>query len=472
MEKEVFLGIDVSKGYADFIILNSKNEEMEALFQLDDTPKGHDELTKILSSFLGKNPHAEICCGVESTGGYEINWYRHLLSLSKTMPVKVAMLNPAGVKGVDKSLLRRTVTDGVSAENIAIYLMNYPEKVIYGKPEQLSFLKDGRSHQTYIKMLIKQKVQLGNQLDKLLYQHFSEMLTYCRHGVPTWLLRVLIKYLTAEHVKKAGIDKLAKITGVSKERAKSLIEKAKQNTQNTSDHIGYIIQNSCKEILHKEELIEENKLYLRNQFADDFFVQLLVSVKGIGIDSAIMILLEIEDINRFAMVKKLTSYFGVNPVYRQSGDGTWGIHLSKKGRGVMRATLYMVCLSAIRSSEPFKKKYTTLRAEGRCHLDVMGILMHKMLRTIYGILKNQIPYSPDIDLKNQQKASQVQGDKQEQKKKQIKEERKKKRRYQNQDMDESPISRRMVKRIKELEQPQDTIKSLCTGSTPVPAANI
>jgi hypothetical protein len=306
-------------------------------------------------------------------------------------------------------------------------------------------------------MQIKQKVQLGNQLDKLLYQHFSETLVYCRHGVPTWLLRVLSKYPTAEQVKKAGIDKLAKITGVSKEKAVSFVEKAKQNTQNPSNHIAFIIQNFCKELLHKVELIEENKLFLRKQYTGDFFVDLLVSIKGIGIDSAIMILLEIEDIKRFESAKKLASFFGINPEYRQSGDGTWGMHLSKKGRSQLRSTLYMVCLTAIRSSETFKKKYATFRADGRCHQDIMGILMHKMLRTIYGILKNETPYSEEIDLKNQQKSQKIQEDKQEQKRKQLKEERKKKRRYQEQNINESPISRRMVKKIKDLEQPQTVI---------------
>jgi len=52
---------------------------------------------------------------------------------------------------------------------------------------------------------------------------------------------------------------------------------------------------------------------------------------------------------------------------------------------------------------------------------------------------------------------------QEQKKKQVKEEMKKKRRYQKQDLKESPISKRMVKKVKDLEQPQ-TVNTVDTGS--------
>jgi len=36
-----FMGIDVSKGYADFVILDGKKNVVEPNFQLDDTFKSH-----------------------------------------------------------------------------------------------------------------------------------------------------------------------------------------------------------------------------------------------------------------------------------------------------------------------------------------------------------------------------------------------------------------------------------------------
>ena len=37
-----FLGVDVSKGYADFTLLDPDKNQLEKVFQLDDTRKGHD----------------------------------------------------------------------------------------------------------------------------------------------------------------------------------------------------------------------------------------------------------------------------------------------------------------------------------------------------------------------------------------------------------------------------------------------
>jgi len=52
MEEEYYLGIDVSKGYADFVILDSKKQEMDKSYQLDDTFEGHSRLYRYLERVL------------------------------------------------------------------------------------------------------------------------------------------------------------------------------------------------------------------------------------------------------------------------------------------------------------------------------------------------------------------------------------------------------------------------------------
>ena len=52
MTTNYYLGIDVSKGYADFIILNQEKQVVEDNFQLNDTFEGHKELFKFLTAFF------------------------------------------------------------------------------------------------------------------------------------------------------------------------------------------------------------------------------------------------------------------------------------------------------------------------------------------------------------------------------------------------------------------------------------
>ena len=68
---QYFLGIDASKGYSDFVMLNAKKQPVIENFQLDDTFEGHARLYELLRSFNQDHPEATIYAAVESTGGYE-----------------------------------------------------------------------------------------------------------------------------------------------------------------------------------------------------------------------------------------------------------------------------------------------------------------------------------------------------------------------------------------------------------------
>lgn len=270
MKETFYFGIDVSKGYAEFGLLKSDMILKEPVFQLDDNLLGYKKLENILVNHLLTNEALEICCGIESTGGYERNWHKFLLSLSDKFPIKVALINPVVVKGISKASLTRTITDDVSAINIARYLISYQEKVRYSKMSELENpFKTGRSVYTFHKMLVKQKVQLDNQLEKLLYQYFSEALIYCRHGVPLWLLRVLAKYPSAQKIKRAGIEKLLKFKGLGPEKVKKIFEKACHNTQVADENICFIIENTCAEIMHKLDKIQENLTHLEHTYKEN-----------------------------------------------------------------------------------------------------------------------------------------------------------------------------------------------------------
>jgi transposase len=448
MEKTGYLGIDVSKGYADFLLLDGDCQVFEDAFRLQDNKEGRQKLKELIGNWH-KGGLEKIYCGVESTGGYENNWYGYLKSNFGEGNVLVCRINPRGVKALSNASLKRTITDAVSAENIASYLVKFPQKLDYGiNPVACNeTFKEGRQHNVYIKMLVKQKVQLGNQLEKLLYQNFSELMVYCRHGIPIWLLSMLSKYPTAKQVQKAGISRLSAINGISEEKAVAIISKAKEANQDVSNHIGHVITVTAREILHKVSLIKEEKQYLTDLFKDVEEVKLVNSIPGIGIDSAVAIILEIENIERFDTAKKMASFFGVHPTYKQSGDGMWGSYMSKKGRGEIRAILYMATLAAIRYNPLLKQVYARFRAKGMKHYPAAGVVMHKLLRIIYGILKNKTTFNAETDEENQKQAAQ----KQQQREQKVKEDKKikteKKHRFQEATI-QAPISRRAEQKLK------------------------
>jgi transposase len=448
MEKTGFLGIDVSKGYADFILLGNSGAVLEEGFQLTDSKEGRQKLKELIGNWQSLGLQ-ELYCGVESTGGYENNWYHFFKEAFKGCGIYVCRINPRAVKAISDASLKRTITDAVSAENIASYMIGFPQKLDYGLKEAFGndSFKEGRMHLTCIKMQQKQKVQLGNQLEKLLYQYFAEMLVYCRHGMPVWLLSLLAKYPTAAAVAKAGVAKLSAIKSISEEKAASVISKAKDNIRAVSPQISHVIMLTAKEMLHKEALIKEEKQYLASLYEGSEEVKLLCSIPGVGVGSAVAIMLEIEDVRKFSSAKKMAAYFGVHPTFKQSGDNTWGNHMSKAGRGEIRAVLYMVALGGARYNPLLKQSYAKARANGMKHGQAAGVVMHKALRIIYGVLKSKVAFNIAVDEQHQQKAIEKQRNNEAENKASKKIKQQKKHRFQTISIN-APISGKAERRIK------------------------
>lgn len=449
MKNYGFLGLDISKGYADLFIITLEKKPVEPAFRLYDVADGHKKLEELITKWLCDEKFDILYCGVESTGGYENNWVNHLYALSKSNPLKIARLNAKGVKSLGDAALTRTITDSVSAENIAAYLVDFRHKIRWLDYEQSpQSYRDGRRHNTFIRMLKKQRVQLSNQLEKLLYQELSPLMCYCRHGAPTWLLFLLHKYPTIATINKAGVAGLGKIKGVTPEKAAAILTKTKLASQDTSAHIGNLIKSTIAQILALDVVIEKEKKKLIAVYKHDMQVKLLTSIAGVGMQSAVEIIIEIEDVRRFESAKKLSAYFGLHPTFKQSGDGKWGNHMSKKGRSEIRAVLFMSALTAIRHSELFKGIYANARAKGKSHFNAMGIVMHKLLRIIFGILKHGKEFSAEIDAINKEQAAKKLEQKKDELKKLKKDSVTKLERHNDAAISDYPVSKRYAKKKK------------------------
>jgi transposase len=452
--KHYFLGGDVSKGYSDFVILDNRKQRVEENFQLDDTIAGHSLLYDRLLIFFEKHPDAELCAALESTGGYENNWYKTLSKFQGSLNVKTARLNPAGVCKNNEAGLKRIITDKISAQGVAEYLIAHPEKVIY---QQQDYWASLRKQWSFIKMLTKQSTQLFNQLESLLYSANPEIMKYCQEGTPGWVMNLLQQYPTAAKLGKARAISVARIPYISTSRAKELVAGAKTSIASATDAItGQLICATVGQIQHLQKTIKaQTKILVEECTLPE--VELLKTFTGIGDYSAIGLMLEIQAVERFSTVKRLASFFGLHPVYKISGDGIGAVRMSKKGRKEPRAILFMVAMSAITSNALIRDLYQQHVAKGMEKMAAIGLCMHKILRITYGMLKNNTPFNPEKDLENRARTSaQPQ-----------KEKKDKSRRYQDFDA-HAPISRRQRKKREERQLSKNAVSVECGISTPVP----
>ena len=345
MKKHFYLGLDVSKGYADLIILDQKKEVVVDAFQLDDTFEGHNRLYEVLAGLMKQYPDADLFAAAESTGSYENNWLAALRRMQASLPVQVARVNPTFVRRHAQAEGARTKTDTTSAQQIASYLVSYPEKIDYQQDDDFAGL---RAHWTFINGLIKRRGALFNQFESVLYRAFPEMVKVVCTKTPVWALTLLKQYPSAQRLARARAEKVAKIKFVTYERALELIDTAKHSAASACDpYTENIVRTAAEELLHYDALIKRQKEFLSNEFELPEEVHLLKSFGRIGDYTAVGILLEIQAVERFASAKKIASFFGVHPTFSQSGDGLSGIRMSKQGSARMRAILFMIAFNAV-----------------------------------------------------------------------------------------------------------------------------
>ncbi len=311
-----------------------------------------------------------------------------------------------------------------------------------------------RKHWSLIKLLVKQRTQLLNQLNNLVYQANPELLIYCRRSWPDWLLELLKLFPTAQDLAEATIAQLDKIPYVESKKVQEILRQARQSVASANDPVSReMIKAIVEEVIHKGNLIESCKKYLIESctFED---VTLIASIPGIGKYSAVGLAIEIGTWLRFSSSKKMASFFGLHPIFKQSGDKTWVTRMSKRGSAEVRALLFMCTMVAIRHNPVIRELYAHNLSKGKCKMSAIGICMHKLLRIIYGVLKSGIPSDASIDQSNRAK-----------KPIQRKETQQGARRLQRID-DKAPVSVRQNKKRKEQSQSQGELVTECEIKAP------
>ena len=456
--KPFYMGIDVSKGYADFMIINPQKKPVTQGFQLDDTFEGHKALYDIVARFLSKHPESSLFAGMESTGGYENNWYNSLVAFQGSLSIQTARLNPLGVKHNSQADLKKNTTDKISAQNIAEYLVAHPEKVNYQQQDQLAGL---RKQWGFIQMLTKQRTQFINQFKGLLYSSNPELLRYCQTETPAWILKVAVTYPSAARLKRAKAKTITKIPYVTLKKAQQIVSDAQRSVASATDTTTeQLIVATAQQIIHLNKTIDAQTRRMIEACAMPE-VELLKTFAGISNKSAIGLMIEIQTVERFANAKKLASFFGVHPVYKKSGDGVGGIKMSKQGRKAPRHILYMSTLAAIKCNPLIKQIYEKHQKNGKHNMSAMGICMHKILRIVYGMLKHKKAFDPQIDIANQNRSVHERN---------AAPRKNKARRFQAYDI-KAPVSRRQTMKRLERDRSHSVLDTKSGITVPVPVGN-
>lgn len=147
-----------------------------------------------------------------------------------------------------------------------------------------------------------------------------------------------------------------------------------------------------KQMVEIERLIREHM----NRFPQ-FKEQrdLLTSIPGLGDITACLFITELGDLRRFANVREIVAFAGLNPRQYQSGKKQVSQGISRMGRSSLRASLYMPAIVAKQHNPVLRAFAERLQERGLTGKQIIVAVMRKLIHLAYGVLKSGRAFDPN-----------------------------------------------------------------------------
>ncbi len=400
---QLFVGIDIGKFKHVVAIVNEPKQVLGKVFEVAESRAGYQQLLVKLEQLVRQYQTKEFRIGMEATGDYWKNLY-HFLTRQAQAPsgspaFLVSVINPVQTKRFAQSELRRAKTDAVNAIDIARFMAEKKPRPAVPRSETFDSIKD---LDRQIHAVHKQQTMTLNKLRIELTKVAPEIEHHVALARHQQVMVLLKHYPTAEAIAQTSPAELRKLRYGKKrwQLSRPFIARVQALAQNSIAHktgpgAGLVVQALVDQFVQQQQMVTTLQAHLTQLYQGvKELPSLLVTIPGIGPETAIALEAHIGDIARFAEAKKLVAYFGMNPTVSLSGIVTKRSgSLQKKGSAIVRHKLFMAVLSMISNYvEPFYGYYQRLVAAGKPKLVAIVATMRKLVVIIYTMLKKQQPF--------------------------------------------------------------------------------
>lgn len=124
-------------------------------------------------------------------------------------------------------------------------------------------------------------------------------------------------------------------------------------------------------------------------------LELITSIPGIGIKTAIALLVSTNAFSKFKNGKQVASFIGICPRIYQSGSSIKGKgHITKMGDARVRTLLYMGACSAKKHNLACQQLYDRLVENGKAKKLALIAVANKMVKQAYAVVTKESMYNP------------------------------------------------------------------------------
>ena len=277
------------------------------------------------------------------------------------------------VKMLDKEALVVMEATGYYHYRLAQYLYHQQQSVSVVNPLSVKrFIQMRLSKVKTDKSDAKAICEYGKLNEVPLYNALTDVQTECLQ-----LFRLLDNYLkqrTSVKNKLKGEESLGKPSKV-----------VYHSWNRTQKHLS-------KEI----EGIEARLLELVKQDQQEQLT-LLKSIPGMGVKTALFLIVITDGFKKLETAKQLCSYVGITPTIRQSGSSVRGkSRISKMGNRKLRNLLFLCAFSACKHNKACKELYDRIVSKGKSKKLALIAVSNKLLKQAFAIAKSGLVYDENF----------------------------------------------------------------------------
>jgi transposase len=339
---------------------------------------------------------SELLVAMEATGHYWQNLYGRLSDGGYA----VTLLNPLRTHRFAGEDLQRTKTDAIDALGLARFTQQ--------KRPAPTRLPDETSRELRELVLLRTRTvqELGDkvrQLHRAVDLGFPEFTRHVQTLDSALALCILSELPTAAVYERITPTWLARLKydgrhKVGRPLAEALCQAAKVSV---GRHHGPAYQTqvrfACQDIGTLKQRLRELEGDIEQTLDRHEVGKLLVTIDGIGPQTAARIVATVGDPARFDSAAALAAYVGVVPGLKHSGKHTpMRAPLSPIGHAALRSALWMPVLGAVRRNPWLRAFYARLRAAGKLPKVALIAAMRKLLHAVYSVAKHRRPFVPKL----------------------------------------------------------------------------
>jgi transposase len=156
------------------------------------------------------------------------------------------------------------------------------------------------------------------------------------------------------------------------------------------------LQRDLKHLNNEVTVLEERLLALVKQ-DQQHQLTLLKSIPGMGVKTALFLIVVTDGFTKFENASQLCSYVGITPTIRESGSSVKGrSRISKVGNKKLRNLLFLCAFSACKHNKACSEIYERIVGKGKSKKLALIAVSNKLLKQAFAIAKSGRAYDENF----------------------------------------------------------------------------